>query len=481
MVLRIDSHKVLMSFMNSIATLLFFLLYQLSKDQSITTVTIIGIIQYTWMIVTWYLITKSTMNVYLFFLILSFFFYMGQPVLNMFNVDVTSIMSIKTSPFTETDVKSTLVFLLKAMMLFHFGASFSINKKEVTNEKTINMKAMVFVGSMLFAVSFIPQMSFTYSSMKTTLSVGYSGIFQSDFVQGAGIDGGIPRFLSIYFKVSLLLLILGNKNNKKMFKFWLGFASCFSVIMIISGQRGSNALFILSLVLLYHYAIKPFTNIQIFRFFAYSISGLVIFNIISAIRNIGISRYSFDEVSSILSRGNFFTEALGEMGFTLLACTTVMYYSPSVIPFNDGATYFNSLFALIPNLFWDVNPAAIGGVDQVFKSFLMYNSGIGSSFIIEAYYNFGMYGLCMMPLYGFLVGKLHFVMVRSSQEKDYIKLFICLYLTTIVLWFVRSETINFWRIFGYYTILPVIMIYIVTPSSKNKLYNMENVNQYIKH
>ena len=482
----ISFKKISAIFINSFFVAVFFFLYYLSDIQNVSQIALVGILQYIWMIISWYVFTKKWMNVYLFFLVLSFFFYLGQPVLYLFNIEFTAYMTIFHSPFTVEQINTTLIFLLKGMALFHLGASIAIqNIKENVTVAPSNKKAMVFVGMLFFIVSVIPQLTYTIDSLRTTITVGYSAIFESDFRQGTGLEGGIPRFLSGFFKPSLLLLILGNKDNKKRMNFWMGFAVVFCLLMIASGQRGSNTLFILALIMVYHYAIKPLNKKSVIKFGVLAVIGVSVLSVISDIRNIGLSNIGLSELRILFVEENPFISLLGEMGFTLIACTTVMVYSPSVVPFNDGATYVNSLFGLLPNLFWDVNPAAVGGVDQVFKSFLLHYGGMGSSFIIEAYYNFGHYGLLIMPIFGYLIGRLHFSIVKASLTNNYLKLFMGIYLTTIVLWFVRSETITFWRNFGYYTVIPLIMVAFYTalarkmnPSRINSVNNMQNIERH---
>ncbi|NTY10690.1 O-antigen polysaccharide polymerase Wzy [Exiguobacterium sp. JMULE1] len=148
-------------------------------------------------------------------------------------------------------------------------------------------------------------------------------------------------------------------------------------------------------IFLYHFGVKKINIKKISYAIIFLIITVYSLSIISVIRNIGIANYSFSELINFFSDINPFIDLLAESGFTLIACTTVVVYAPSIVPYNYGETYINSLIALVPNFFWDVNPAAIGGVDQVFKNFLFKDSGIGSSFIIEAYYNFGLYGVCL--------------------------------------------------------------------------------------
>lgn len=453
----INRRKFISVLFNFLLMVIFILLYQVTDDQNIKLVTVIGIFQYIWMIGSWYHATKNIINVYLIFLILSFGFYMGQPILYLLDIHIIRILTIETAPFTLTQITDTLIFLLTSMALFHFGASFTVKETNKKYEAKKREKSIAFAGGFLFFISVIPEMNFTFISLKTMLTVGYSGIFNNEFLTGTGLSGGIPRFLAGFFKPALMLLILGNINNKKRRSFWLFFSVMYSLLMLISGQRGENSLFLIGLVFLYHYSIKPFSKKQVFNFMWLSVVGLFALSVISNIRNMGSSGYSFSELMGIISNLNFFADMLAEMGYTLLACTTVMANTPSPIPFNGGETYFNSLFSLLPNLFWDVNPAAVGGVDQVFQSFLVQSGGIGSSFIIECYYNFGSYSLVFMPVFGFLLGKLYFYMVRGSANKDYLMVYVTVYLSTFILWYVRSDTVSFWRNFAYYAIFPVLI------------------------
>ena len=459
----------------------FFLLAILSFTdlENTSQLAIIGIFQYIWMFYSWYSITRNLMNVYLFFLVLSFFFYLGQPILALLNIDISAQMTIQSSPFSIADINKTLLFLLAAMSLFHFGALLSVKNYKYDLVPPVNAKIITFVGMLLFAISFIPALTAAYDSLKTTLTMGYSYIFYSDFATGTGMDGGIPKFLSTFFKASLFLLIIGNINNKNKLRFWILFTLFYFGISIISGQRGGNSLFIIGLIMLYHYAIKPFTKKHAYRFIGVLVLSIIALSVISTVRDLGIGDLNISNVIKVILEnqdGNPLTSLIGEMGFTLIACTTVMVYCPSLIPFNLGASYYNSLFSLIPNLFWEINPAANGGVDAVFKHLLFQKTGIGSSFIIEAYYNFGLYGLLLMPLLGYLMGKLYFHTIQASKSKNYLKLYICVYTSSFVLWYVRSETITFYRNFAYYALLPVLLIILI--SSMNKKLSRQN---FAKH
>lgn len=454
----------LMLTLNFLFMIIIFSMLSSTDLKNTSLLALIGILQYIWMFFSWYSLTKNLMNIYLFFITLCFFFYSGQPLLVLLNIDLP-IMSLQSSPFSISEINKTFIFLLEAMLLFHTGALLSVKNYRV-KYYPVNMKIVASVGMFFFAISFIPQIVSTIDALKTSLTIGYSNIYQSDFAMGAGIAGGIPRFLAGFFKASLLLLILGNKNNPRRLKFWVLFSLSLTTVSILAGQRGTNSLFILGIIMLYHYAIKPFTKKQAYGFIVLIPLGGYILSSISVLRNVGVAGYGISDIAEMVAKGNPLLNIIGEMGFTLITCTTVAVFSPSLVPFNGGESYFNNLFSLIPNLFWTVNPSAVGSVDQVFGHFLNANSGMGSSFIAEAYYNFGMYGLLIMPLFGYLVGKLYFETLAASKNKNYLKLYACIYMSFVILWYVRSDTTGFWRNLAYYSILPIIIVKSLSSISK---------------
>lgn len=464
-----NDHKIFVLFIYLFTiSILMFTLYYLTDD-SIVNTTIIGFFIYFLVITSWYVSSKSLLDVYTFFIVLSFIFYLGQPLLMFFDISFDIVMSIGSSPYDSTQINKTLKFLLTSIAVFHgsvlvyqvFSNVFHRKKYFSTNdENDYLLKSFRYVGIFLFLISVIPQFMYIYESIKTTILFGYSNIFKSDYIIGSGVQGGIPRFLAEFFKSALLLITISYLNDKKRLKRWIVFSILYSILLIVSGQRGSNTLFIFSLFFLYHFGVKKINIKKISYAIIFLIITVYSLSIISVIRNIGIANYSFSELINFFSDINPFIDLLAESGFTLIACTTVVVYAPSIVPYNYGETYINSLIALVPNFFWDVNPAAIGGVDQVFKNFLFKDSGIGSSFIIEAYYNFGLYGVFMMPVFGLFIYLINKNLINFKFEKNYYNLFISVYCIPVFLWFVRSETINIWRDLGYHVFFPLFLVFL---------------------
>jgi oligosaccharide repeat unit polymerase len=139
------------------------------------------------------------------------------------------------------------------------------------------------------------------------------------------------------------------------------------------------------------------------------------------------------------------------------------------VPINhvNGETYFASILRIFPNLFWDVHPVAKVSVDSVFKAFVTPYGGIGSSFIAEAYYNFGYPSIIIMPIIGWLLYKLFIMMSRSALDNDIGKGFLSIYIFSFSLFFIRSDTTPFWRNLVYFGVIPYYA-YLIIRNSLNR-------------
>ena len=103
--------------------------------------------------------------------------------------------------------------------------------------------------------------------------------------------------------------------------------------------------------------------------------------------------------------------------------------------------------------------ALVKSTDEVFKGFInTYGSGIGSSYIAEAYWNFGYFCLIVMFIFGLLLGRLNVSLNKAMSNRDYIKIFMFMYIFVCIAFYVRSDTRTFYRNFVWFC-LPLVFVY----------------------
>lgn len=121
---------------------------------------------------------------------------------------------------------------------------------------------------------------------------------------------------------------------------------------------------------------------------------------------------------------------------------------------------------IFPNLFWNVHPAAATNTDIAFKGFLTQYGGIGSSFIAEAFWNFGYGSLFIALIFGILVGTLTKNISKYSWYQNSRMFYLSIFIAQICLFYVRSDTISFWRNFVYYGIAPLLLTVLLSKDKK---------------
>lgn len=429
--------------------------------------------------ITWFLHCKNKLNFYTIFLAFTYAFYFGQFLLLLLGIPFKTDRNIVSGLLPYDGILKTAILILIFMIILHLTVLLStsnINKYSCTELKENNGNSKVIyknyefkkIALFMFYISIIPSFIDLIDNIKITFSSGYGAIFSSERYTLGGFDN-ILKFISLFTIPSFLMLFILYKNTKKLKIINLIFM-VYIIMYFMSGSRLSGVLILTIILLIRHYWYKEFTNREFIKISIIAFVLIAIMSLISEIRN---SIYISNDIGELIENSfknimydNPIFIALEETGYTFLATATVITYCPIVVPFNKGASYLNSLLMLFPNLFWDVHPAAASNTDIVFRRFLTQYGGIGSSFIAEAYYNFGFLCILLAPLFGILIGILTKNIIKYSRQNNYSKFYLYIYVAQFTLFYVRSDTVSFWRNFVYYGVIPLCFLKLI--SLKNK-------------
>lgn len=148
-----------------------------------------------------------------------------------------------------------------------------------------------------------------------------------------------------------------------------------------------------------------------------------------------------------------------------MSTAIVVEKCPKFVEHLNGKSYISAVAYILPNFVTGNYFAKVPGVDDTFKKYLAYgDSGIGSSYIAEAYFNFGVGIYLVMVLYGFMLGKLSEKIEEYIFKGDYLKLFLYIGIFGIIIFYVRSDTRTFFRNFIWF----YLSIYMVAKLILNK-------------
>lgn len=100
-------------------------------------------------------------------------------------------------------------------------------------------------------------------------------------------------------------------------------------------------------------------------------------------------------------------DAILEMGGSILPVAHMLELVPKYRPYDNGVGYFYAMLTVLPSLFWDRHPTVARGtasawlIETVDPDGAKIGTGLGFSFVAEAFMNFGLLGV---PLFSLLLG-----------------------------------------------------------------------------
>lgn len=410
----------------------------------------------------WGDLVKSRINFLSMFLISFYLFTLGQPLLNALNFTPT------VNLFEREPIESIVVaqfYTIICLVSFYIGSLLTLikNKKENIPKKTANY-LFVFrnIGVLLFFVALPFTLYYLVVRYNYTINLGY-GAFYNDRESGSFLFR-LSGLMSTYFFMSLLLLMIGYKNNKNKYKAINLIVIFFVISLFIIGERATPT-GILVILFWYNTNILKTTSLKgNLKMLILVLVLLFIYPIIGEIRN------QEDRDLSNVTQGdeNFIVESIGTFGYSMFPLIKTMEIIPENESYHYGSSYLYSLTTIIPNISNGVHIGAQkASLGEWLKNKLEMTSGPGYSMPAEAYYNFGWFLTPIMMLFGSIFAV--FLTLRKKDYENSIKLFIVFAFFYMNITAPRSQFIGMVRDL-FYIILPIYLILIVY---KNKVINMK--------
>lgn len=414
--------------------------------------------------------TTSKINFFLLFVGISFTFEFGQSM-SVFlggynNMNPIWFLNINSGFFNGKEIWEAFFFM--HMLMMSFAASYIIFYKDnlqineernsiITVVSQKKLKKECQIGYFLLLVSIIPTFYMLKKDIMTIQIYGYGATLQA-------ASGGIEKIftlLSEFFPISVIwLLIYEKRKQRKLMILLLTFAYMF--LQLVGGSRIQVFRFAVILFLMYSLYYKKINKRNmIFLFLAGGI-GVFVLSLISSIRTM---IYTSSNLSELIQKAavdlwenNFIVETLRELGNTQIINTLVYKECPKVIDYAYGTSYLKMVFSIVPNLWGGVHPSSID-VDSIFSPLYSKTTGLGSSFVAEAYWNFGFLSIIVC----FILGKIFTYIdiglnevCKLDVKDNKLKAYIFFYLCFLLIFWVRSSCNGFGRSV-LFAAVPIIM------------------------
>lgn len=417
---------------------------------------------YIWTLWSWYALTGSMFSPYILFMSAAFAFNAGLALLEVFHLDDR----ISQSFFPPLTVLRTLALVAISLIAFHTGALITASMRlrrgkadPATPVKEQDGRPLRLVGSVLIGVAAIPAVIVFKQSFSVVGSSGYFGLYQQPTVAGLA---AWSKVIAEFLVPGSLFLLAGSRGKRCPLMISSAIILCYSALLFFLGGRAGAIMPLLAYLWLWHRTIRRVPKSAVVAIAVVLI--VVLIPLIATFRNTtGSERYSLSKaMDAYRAVENPAIAAFSEMGGSMATVAYTLELVPKTRGFDMGASYFYSVLAVVPNLFWEIHPAAARGnaalwlVETVEPETAAVGGGLGYSFIAEAFLNFGWWGTpIVMCLMGFLFGRLVLwadlsgINARLAMVAAFISFF---------LFFARSESASLVRVLLWYSLLPYLAV-----------------------
>lgn len=419
-------------------------------------------------------------NIYSILILMTGIFMFGQHILFLLNIAPEGMILLQNK-VSQDAIYKTGFLILYSILVMNIGyiiSCFTIEQEhehELTEKKEYERCSIYNAGLIFFSISFTPTIIVLSKNIMLTFTVGYGERMLNSSYQTSGIEN-ISGILGSFMVPSLIALFIGRKPRQK---FPIIAIAAYMILYTMSGSRINTVILLVGTLYVQNIL---FSNLNFKKLLRYGVYAIVILLVLSAVSVARTSVGSANSNSNMVFKdsieqvieNNVVVSAVSEAGYTFSATAVVVDRCPSDVEYKYGMSYVRAIAYLLPNGMTGNLYAKIGSADNIFKGYLnQYGSGIGSSYIAEAYCNFGYASLIIIFIFGLLLGKLSRELDLAILNRDYVRIFILTYIFITVSFYVRSETSTFFRNIVWFG-LPVVF---VANQIKGKRQTMNAMNQ----
>jgi oligosaccharide repeat unit polymerase len=378
----------------------------------------VTILMTVWVFISWRVITYKFISYYGIFFLIAILFHFGQSWTELLSpnsisyVNLTDFYSLKKINTAYLYSACCLMVLHTAVMLMAIIYIHGVKKRDLSKKerKPVDMNILTAFGVLLFVFSFFPKVIIDIKLYGFVSQGGYLTIYSNPLT---GTVWSVFYKMAGFFYPSIYILLycIRNKKNQWNLLFYGIIVYCLAYGFFI-GNRGIMFMLIVSLILYRHFIYKKFTKKETILLTCFALLVLMLSSTIALTRIGARGSVSFGSIFKNIKGYNLVYSSISEFGGTAMSLLVGMKIIPDVLPFGNGITYLASSAVIIPDplgLLSGLSPyVTFSGVLN------NYHSGLGGSFIAEAYYNFGDYGFALMGVLGMLIGG---YLIRMDLDK----------------------------------------------------------------
>lgn len=398
-------------------------------------VTWMSIAQMLVIVVTLTLYKKDYMLVSILFILFTYLFHFGQSLITTLNFnDIYAHRNVLSKTTYETYINAELFAM---GCLFFVGLGFLwANRYEKLRLQQCNtlmldddkMRKVRRAGLIVLAFSIIPLIYIDVSKILALKTGSYLDTY-------AVYAGGIGKYFTLigqFARPAVTIVLFSYAKEKKKASAILFLSTIYFLIMMLSGDRGTNLIYIITNCFVYFKFVRKLRKREI-------ILGVICcyvgFGFLSAISLFRYSEFSIESLLNVFLRRSddgIIYSVLREFGVSLLSLVYALDFIPEYVGYNLGLTYISALVNILP-----IIPSSLAQMFEDSFAFTnafpeIYQDSLGGSYLGELYYNFGWFGMAIAVFVGFFIGKVDLGLEKLKEPK-YIAMLLVM-VPSLILW-----------------------------------------------
>ena len=371
---------------------------------------------------------KRIINAYFMIVVLSIFFYYGQHILAIIDqhyLFTQQSYHILDGRISDKSIIHATFLAIESLLTMSAGFDFvkDDNYPEENDEYQLDeskMHSLRIASWILLAISIVPTIQYLVAQYSLTQVYGYLGRrnleTETNYYNILGVSTTTIYISGLFLPALYGLLISYRDHKHKGFIYALAVGYC--VLYYLTGSRFMILKLLITFFLIQAIWIKPFTKKDIKTYLLIAFGMAIVFSLGNILRSLGnTSEATMRNAMSELSLGGM----LWEPGIAFTTISNLIENCPSRVDFFYGKSVLGAILQCLPEFlrfgFFEENTLQVSAT----FSRLYYNTtlfGYGSSFVAEAYYNFGALIYVFMLIYGIILRKIDISLYRARANKS---------------------------------------------------------------
>ena len=237
----------------------------------------------------------------------------------------------------------------------------------------------------------------------------------------------------------------------------------FVSLLTVWGYRGHILFFLLACYIVFSIRIKPFRKKTMFILILLIIAS---WPVVETARRVSIKDRNYKEIFSTSTKDKRIIETfIRTPGQMITAVTRTIDLYPNAFSFLYGRTYLQAIYYILPNFSEEKRNGTLLSFSQEMSKYYFGGiamegggeKGIASTPLAEAYANFGVFGLILLFLIGYIARKAELSLAKSFNP---VQLAMYGIVSFLLLWTMRNDSQSLFRNVLYAYILVLLIEYI---------------------